>query len=64
MLVYCANNCETIVGAEVIDWALALAVSDALSAVAWRLIEVRARYDGAPNEYPNCKGSGYQLVSI
>jgi hypothetical protein len=65
MLVYCAKNCETIVEAEIID----------LGAGAGRIRCLECGGDGdwsrfAPDMMPpgmiclDCKGSGYQLVSI
>jgi hypothetical protein len=64
MLVYCAKNCETIVEAEIID----------LGAGAGRIrcLECGGDRDSrfAPDMMPpgmmclDCKGSGYQLVSI
>ena len=65
MQVYCAKNCETIVEAEIID----------LGAGAGRIRCLECGGDGdwsrfAPDMMPpgmiclDCKGSGYQLVSI
>jgi hypothetical protein len=65
MLVYCAKNCETIVEAEIID----------LGAGAGRIRCLECGGDGdwsrfAPDMMPpgmmclDCKGGGYQLVSI
>jgi hypothetical protein len=65
MRVYCAKNCETIVEAEIID----------LGAGAGRIRCLECGGDGdwsrfAPDMMPpgmmclDCKGSGYQLVSI
>jgi hypothetical protein len=65
MLVYCAKNCETIVEAEVID----------LGAGAGRVRCLECGGDGdwskfAPDMMPagmkclDCKGSGYQFVSV